>query len=267
MKLIYPDNITSITASAENANFPAVNLLDDHPKKVFKGTSKTATLTCVVIGGGALAVFATNALSVRLTLSVGQTIEWYFVQTHPLSSTGVRWEPGSGISWDTGGDSTTTEIAYLPGSIDGAAWFDFEEERTGTFTAEVRLVAKAGEIIQAGVVKCGTLRTFNDPKYGIQEGLEDYSIVKELNNGATYIRKRDVVSTFDFTIVPERDPDFYIFMRTVAKALGPAPVAWRISTNSTDEEWIVFARFDDMPRGSHDYPAYSPIDVSLLEVI
>jgi hypothetical protein len=266
LKLIYPDNISSITADAENASYPAANLLDDHPKKVFKGKTKRAVITAVVTGGGALAIIATNAVSIRLVLSTGQTIEWDYTYYHPLSSDGVRWDPGE-VSWDTSGDTTTTERIKLTGDIDGVAWFDFEEERTSNYTATITLVAEAGQIIQAGVIKSGTLRTFVDPAYGIQEGLEDYSVEKELNNGAFYYRKRDIATTFDFQIVPARDPDFYTFIRTVAKANGKQPLAWRISTNNTDSEWIVFARFADMPRGSHDYPAYSPIDVSIVEVL
>ena len=257
MKLIYPDNISSVTASEENANYLATNVQDEHPKKVWKGTSRDATLTCVVTGGGALAVIATNAESISLTLSTGQT--W---------TLDTGWSIQDGWALDTSGDSTVTQIANLTGGIDGAAWFDFSENRTGSFTATLDLTAAAGEIIQAGIVRCGTLRTFVDPRYGIQEGLEDYSIEKELNNGAFYYRLRDIVSSFDFIITPARDPDFYTFMRTVAKAIGKQPMAWRLVTvNNSDEEWITFARFADMPRGSHDFPLHSPIKASLLEVV
>ena len=56
MKVIYPDNIASISADEEDANYPVSNLQNNHPKKVWKGTSRDAVITAIVQGGGALAV-------------------------------------------------------------------------------------------------------------------------------------------------------------------------------------------------------------------
>jgi len=258
MKLIYPVNIASISADEENANYPAANLMDNHPKKVWKGTSRDAIVTAVTSGGGALAIIATNATSITIAISSGQT--W-------LLDTG--WALDTGWVLDTTGDSDTTETSLLPGDISGALWSDFAAVRTSSFTATITFTAAAGEIIQAGVILCGTLRTFVDPMRGISDGLKDYSIVKELNNGAWYIRKRDLVRMFAFSILEDRDADFYTFMLTVAKALGPSPIAWRILTkNITDSEWIVFCRFDGvMPQGLHEDNNYSQIDVRLVEVL
>jgi len=256
MKCIYPDCISSISADEENADYPVDNLLDEHPKKVWKGESRDAIVTAVITAGGALVVFATNATSVSLVISSGQSISW---------AGGISWD--SGISWDTSGDSDVSETTLLSGEIDGVAWWDFAAARTSNFTAIISLTADAGKIIQAGIVRCGTANAYRDPNAGIREGLRDYSIVKELSNGATYIRKRDVVRTFEFDLWEDRDTDFYLFMLDVSRALGPEPMPWRIMDTVTDEEWIVFARFDRMPGGAHDLPAQSRINISLLEVL
>jgi len=250
MKVIYPDYISSVTADEEDANYLAVNLQDDHPKKVWKGTSRDAVVTIVASAGGALAIIATNATSVTIVLSVGQSISW-----------------DTGISWNTSGDDDTTETTLLTGDTDGVIWSDFDTARTSNFTATITLTADAGEIIQAGVIRCGTANIYADPSPGVREGLRDYSIVKELNNGATYFRKRDVVRDFEFSIIEDRDVDFYEFMIDVSKAAGPEPLAWRIVDGATDAEWIVFARFDSMPRGSHVTSIMSQIDINLLEVL
>lgn len=257
MKIIYPDNITNISASEENANYPASNLLTKYPKQCWKATSRDAVVTAVVSAGGALAIIATNATSITVAISSGQSIEW---------DTGISW--GSGISWDTTGNTDTTETSLLPGDITGAAWFDFSAARTSSFTATITLTAAAGEIVQAGRIICGNLYEFRDPSPGIREGLFDYSIVKELNNGAFYTRKRDVARTFEFSLVEDRTTDFYRYMKTIARNLGPDPTAFYIVDSGADENWIVYARFDrQMPRGSHEFPDYSGIDTSLLEVI
>ncbi|MFH2073799.1 MAG: hypothetical protein ABIJ57_00435 [Pseudomonadota bacterium] len=256
MKCIYPDNITAISADEENASYPAANLTDEHPKKLWKATSRDAVVTAVVSSGGALAVIATNATSISLTISSGQTIVW---------ESGVTWD--SGISWDTTGDSDTTEVSLLTGDITGAAWFNFAAARTSSFTATITLTADAGQIVQAGCIVCGTLRDFRDPGRGIREGLIDYSIVKELNNGAFYTRKRDVVRTFDFSLIEDRASDFYTFMHTVARGVGPGPIAWYLVDGDSDSHWIAFARFDQPPAGSHDMPDYSQINARLVEVL
>ncbi|MFH2074368.1 MAG: hypothetical protein ABIJ57_03335 [Pseudomonadota bacterium] len=256
MKCIYPDMITSITASEEDGSFPVANLSDDHPKKVWKGTSRDAVLTVVASAGGALAVIATNATSITVAISSGQTLVW---------DTGIAW--ASGITWDTSGDQDTTELSTLPGDTTGALWSQFAAARTGSFSATVTLTAAAGDTIQAGIVRCGTANDYKDPQYGIAEGLVDYSIVKELNNGATYFRKRDVVRTFDFKLLEDRDTDFYEFMLTVSKAMGPTPIAWRIRGTATDNKWIVFARHEQMPKGRHSSPDNSEIFISLIEVL
>ena len=256
MKCIYPDMITSITADEEDAEYPAANLLDEHPKKLWKATSRDAVVTAVVSSGGALAVIATNATSISLTISQGQTIQW---------DTDISWQGDT--SWDTTGSADVTEVSLLPGDISGCAWFNFASVRTSSFTATLTLTAEAGEIVQAGAILCGTLNEFRDPARGVREGLRDYSIIKELNNGAFYVRKRDVVRTFDFSLVEDRTIDFYAYMHDIARSSGPNPLAWYIVDGGSDSHWIVFARFESMPDGAHDMPAYSKINTRLVEVL
>lgn len=255
MKCIYPDNITSISADEEDANYLAANLLDEHPKKLWKGTSRDAVVILVASSGGALAVIATNATSITLVLSQGQT--WVL---------DAGWALDDGWALDTTGDSDTTETSLLPGTIKGAAWFDFASERTSSFTATLTLTAAAGQIVQAGVIACGPVNEFRDPAQGIREGRRDYSIKsKELNNGSFYYRKRDVVRVFRFTFVEDRDVDFYAFM-DIFDDLGPGPIAWNIVTDTANSRWIVFARYDErIFDGSHDMPDYSRIDGSIVE--
>lgn len=255
MKCIYPDMITAISADEENPDFPVANLLDRHPKKLWKGTSRDAVITMTVSSGGALAVIATNATSAILTISQGQTIEW---------DTGITWD--SGISWDTTGNTDTSQTSLLPGTITGAVWFDFSAIRTSSFTATLTLTAAAGEIIQAGVVTCGTLNTFRDPARGIRPGLKDYSIKRELNNGSWYTRKRDVVRTFRFSTYHLDDDDLYALF-DLARAIGPDPIAWRIVHGSSDSRWIVYAMFEDMPDGEHFMADRSQTEISLEEVL
>lgn len=255
MKCIYPDNILSISATEENSNYPVSNLLDEHPKKVWKGTSRDATVEAVVSGGSALAIIYTNAVSINLILSSGQTINW---------DSGIDWM--GGVAWDQSGNNDYSETKLLTGNTDGCAWFDFAE-RNSSFSVIIELTAEAGEIIQAGILRCGICNSFENPSYGLREKLKDYSIVKELNNGAIYVRKKEVVRVFSGRILEDRDSDFYTFLLKVARNVGPQPLAWLVVSNG-GSRWIIYGGFSaNMPEGHHDQPAHSWINFHLVEVV
>lgn len=63
--VIYPEATVTVTASSEDANYPATNLTDnDYRKKVWKANSgvQTATLRCAISGTSeVVALFGTNA--------------------------------------------------------------------------------------------------------------------------------------------------------------------------------------------------------------
>lgn len=121
--------------------------------------------------------------------------------------------------------------------------------------------------VSCGVIRCGKINTFRDPSYGISEGIKDFSIVKELNNGSIYAKRRNIVKTFSGKVLVERDNDFYTFMRDIIQLNGPVPLIWWVSSNLTNSEWVVFARYDSTPSGSHAYYQHSEINFSIDEVV
>lgn len=255
MRVIYPDNITSVEADAENANFPDDNLLDKHPKKLWKGTGNSHTVLAVVTSGSGFAIFNTNATGITATILSGLEAVW---------DSSTAWH--SGTQWFDGDMGTSTVYELDPAGV-GSMWGDYIEiDRSHILQLE--FVADSGTVLEAGVLVAGTVNTFNDPKYGINEGLFDFSIVKELNNGAIYTRKRDTVRTFSWSILDDRDPDFYTFFRTIGQQIGPDPLAWRIvHIEQTDWEWVTYCRFNNMPSGQHRHITQSDINANLIEVV
>lgn len=257
MKLIYPNNAYGFTADEEAGSYPATYANDEHPKKVWKGSSVDATLTITVDtdGGDAVAFFNTNASSVTVTVRLGTSSAW---------ASGTAWATGN--AWYVNSEEPTAKYELDPGGV-GSGWADYTAIG-GAHIIDLAFTAATGLTVQCGVVVAGNAVVFEDPMYGITEGLVDYSIVKELNNGATYTRKRDVVRTFGFTIWEERESDFYTLMQSVMTLLGPGPVAWRIvHSGSTAWDWVVYARAQTMPQGTHVDSISTPIDISLIEVV
>lgn len=250
MKCIYPNNVTLATADEEDANFPASYLEDDHPKKVWKGTSKEAELTFTVLSGSqAMAIFNTNADQIVAT-----------VKTATLATT--LWGPAT---YDLEGIDTIYELITDSGENLDSLWVDYDYQ-----SVDHKIVISASlstGTIEMGVFVAGYTYEFPDPQYGLQEGIRDYSIVKELNNGAFYIRKRDLVKTFSGSLYATVGSDFYVFMRDVALDNGPNPLAWKVSTNYSNNDWMIFARFLTPPSGNHEFFSHSKINFVLQEVV
>jgi len=255
MKAIYPDLISAIVADEADADYPITNVEDDYPKRVWKATSAHATVTLTVASGSsAVAFFGSNAATATIIVAIGNahTIAW---------ASGIVWT--SGIVWNTA--ISSTDVYDVDAAGVGSGWSDY------TDPVKVHVIQlyfeKSTGIIEAGIIRAGTINSFNDPLAGIKEGLYDYSIIKELENGSWYVKKRDIVRTFGFELILDRDTYFYNFMHKVALLTSYNPLAWRVATGLTNFEWIVFARFGDMPSGSHNYPDDSVINASLIEVI
>jgi hypothetical protein len=254
MKVILENKISSVSASSEDASYPASYVLNDSPKRVWKGDSvDTATLTCSTSGAiDTLAIFNTNAQSVSITISDPNEFQW--------EATELEWTE---ITWIAA--TTAVEFEIETQANNSAIWATFDEIIAAVDVA-ITLSTATGTVIQAGVVVIGEGTEFKNPQYGLSQGLVDYSIAEQLQNGAHYYKQRDIVRSFDAQIVLARDNDFYTFMHSLAREHGLGPKAWRL-TDKDSFEWVVYARFGDMPSGSHSYPSHSPISFSLIEVI
>lgn len=256
MRNIYPDRITSVTTDEENANYPASNVQSDYVKEKWKATSADAVLVLTVSQGAGVAIFGTNATTIEVAVSDGRTAAW---------APGAAW--ASGAVWADSSGTSVIKTYDLSASNVGALWADYTKKNY-KHIVELIFTGVAGSTIEAGVVRAGDVNTYRDPKSGITEGLRDYSIIKELNSGAFYTKKRDIVRIFGFQILEERNPDFYNFLLDVIQQNGPGPLAWRIVHRSiTDWEWVVYARANGMPKGRHSFPAHSLLDILLIEMV
>lgn len=255
MKVIYPNNVISLTADEEDANYPVENLLDDHPKKVWKGTSKDAKLSLTVSAGSGVGIANTNARSISILLKGGTTAQW--------DTGSVAWSSDS--AWAPHVEQVVTGKYDLTESGVGMLWAEYPEQAASHYI-DIELAAGEGEIVQAGVLQAGPVLSFRDP-LNVEEGLKDYSIEEELNNGAFYYLQREIVRTFSFKLRVNREDDFYTFMHTIIRARGKRPLMWLISSGIGTWEWVVYGRLEKLPKGSHDYKRYSIVKNEIIEVV
>jgi len=250
MKVIYPNSVTAATADERAATFPASNMTNLHPKKIWKATSKDATFKLTVSDrANALALF--NIYTDTLTVTVKNDAE-----------TETLWGPET---YNLKGIDTIFELITDEGDQWVSLWVDYDYQAVAhKIICECTL---ATGVVYAGVAQAGYAYSFADPQLGLTESLKDYSVVKELNNGAIYTRKRDVVDVYSGTLWVERDAEFYRFMKTVAKNTGPQPLAWRVSSNLDHHMYTVFAKFETMPQSNFGTISHKFVNFSLTEVV
>jgi hypothetical protein len=232
------DNVTSITASSADTNFPAANLQDDFTTNIWRaaaGGTTGITLTIVVAKGSAIELLNTNAISASMTV-------------------------------DPGGGAVAVPItSYKLSGEAGRLWAEYGPY-TGSHT--IVLTLSAASEVSAGILRAGNVETFIDPQYNSQEDSKDYSIELELNDGSNYFRKRNVVRQFSSLAMIELRANAFKFKHDIFDAVGPQPLAMRLADKKiTDAEFVLFAKRINAPKLTHLSPIYTKIDFDLKEVV
>lgn len=256
MKILYPDLTRDAETDSENSEYPAVNVLDDHIKRRWMATDAAATLRVTAYAGAdTVSLFGCNATAVTMQTSTGLNGAW---------ATGSAW--ATAATWFDG-DIASVPVAYeLSDSGVGSLWAEYTAIAIPHIVT-LSMVNSAGSPIYVGVARVGQSAEFPDPLLEPIEGLIDYSIVRELNNGAIYVKKRDIVRTFSFSVLMDRESEFYPLMNII-KASGPQPLAWALLGGTVSEwDFVVYARVQAMPSGTYKTLDYVEVTLELTEVI
>jgi len=248
------DNVSAVVASSEDPSFPVANLRDDFTTNLWKATTTTATLTVQVAKGQAVALFNTNATSAVITAGSGESY---------ANESGYQNESGYSYPSD---EVSVSGVYNLPG-VRGNLWADY-----ALFAGahEVRIALTATDPVYAGIVRAGNVEEFKDPAAtGFSEGSKDYSIEKELNNGADYFRKRNIVKTFDGLSLFETRENAYKFKHDIWDMVGPKPQAiYLVSDAIQEKEFIGFMKREGSPVVNYSGSGvFCPVTFGLKEVI
>lgn len=236
MKIIAADQITAVTESSEDANYPAENVLDDFRGVLWKSNVSAESTLTFDISANSNALMLSNMNSVTVGVEVKD----------------------AGASTIYGPTNHTIDLN------NPNLWVDYTLE-SGTAEAILTFSDPGTDVPYCGIARAGYAYDFKNLKYGLNEGLDDLSISKEYNNGANYYYFIDMLRTFSGSFQVERDSDFYTFMYTIIKQYGRGPYAMKL-TDLTNNDWAVFAWMDaSLPKGSHGYYSHSDISLSIKE--
>jgi hypothetical protein len=243
-------NLLSLDASLVLPEYPAENVLDEHPKKICKFNWHSGMFTFNLTESSNVIVMGyTNAATARVMIFDQNDVA---VLDEMVSFSDI--DSYQELITDNGGRLLSVALpfqyTYTPHKVQIV--FD---------TSNVNEDLYVG-LIQAGVL----LVTTYDTNMGMNESLEDYGSTKQLSNGSFYYKKRDIVRTFSGRIRMNRDMEFFMFMRNIFQKYGQKPMYWAV-TDLENNNWVVYARVAQMPSGAHDFPAESFLNFSLIEVL
>lgn len=237
MIFMFPERLSSVVADTEDGSFPAEYLQNDKPKRYWKseGSNIGVITATVAANSDQIGLFNTNALSAAIDVKL------------------------SGVSQETFNIDLTSPHSH------NRLWQSYTEQ-VANHTIEITLTAAPGSTVYAGVLKIGKGVSLVNPDYGLTESRRDFSIVKELNNGAYYIRKKDSVRSFGLNFIEDRATDFYKFTQ-IMDYYGPSPLAVLLAENIDDLEWAIFGHVLSPFSARHDHLNHVAAGYSIIEAV
>lgn len=236
MKIIYPNNISGISAASEDSEYPATNMLDEKPQKIWKSENEADTITITPISGGKISgVFLGNTNAAYYTLF-------------------VRHSSGSPTYEEHSGAISNNQIMVV-----------LDAEYSSGEIIDISVAGGTG-YVYAGVCVCGELLSFPDPNYGLKSERVDFSIKNEFSNGGLYVYKRSTPRGYDLSIVLTHSE--FAAIDEIYNAIGMAPVPILLSENiSQPDYWSGFFHIIEPPSGSYSYPTMVDCSISLREAV
>lgn len=161
-------------------------------------------------------------------------------------------------------ESTTHTLETATRTYD-RFWQEYTEQ-VAAHTATIKLTAASGETVEAGIIRAGSMQTYSNPQYGINQSPRDFSIKKQLRNGAIYTKKLEIIRAYSYSMNLVRDTEFNDLI-DLYNYYGPDPFCMLIAETIDDNYWCLFGSFDGEPQSSHGYPNESIVNVTVLETI
>jgi hypothetical protein len=260
MKVILENAVSSISANSEDSNYPVSNLLDDHPKKMYKVESNDDDYAEITIGtlGSTGGLGLVNIIADRASIYIE-------------NPNGIIWEPSntvwSNVEWKEYPDSLNKEIVFDTTQEYNTLWVNFNQ-----FDGSVDIIIKLymdktydDKKISAGVLKVGIVEEINDVIYPIDISLIDYSFERMLSNGSIYYKKKDIVKNIKGNMLVDYKT-YVAFMFELAQKYGKRPIMWLIEDTECDDI-VMYGRMSVLPTTSNQNTAIRTINFQITEVL
>ncbi len=267
MKHIKENNITALSAGSFQANFEPSFMLDEHPKRLWKAANgiSVETITAEIsYGCSDIALFGTNAIVASVLVFDPNAIE--FGDDASSTVADIYGDDGSSRVSDIWANSEINITGtFEQRSFSEALWIELNEIVGVPCIAEITVETGTGNTVNVGVIRAAVAEDYNvtAPETGINEGRRDFSIETQLQNGARYYKKRDIVRTFDSTI--HMDTTEWYKLAQSYDTIGAQPTAWNLTT-LPGTDWLIFGYIDGIT-GNHILDTVTQANITIIEVI
>lgn len=226
MIIIPYDLIEETEADSEDAEFPVVNMADNHCRKAW-ATARgipSATVKLKTIGPAANALSLYYLRGDSVTITVYDAPNWggsviYGPTVHDLLET----------------DSYFTNEVQVPG-----VWVEYPGPGV-PHSAKIEIIRTGAEPEIGRVFAGKKWQISTNPKWGFGNSPEDNSIIYDLDNGFEFIYQRNIRRVYSGNLELRGNPptEYHTFMH-LTELLGPTPVPILMAQNVTPISQYVF---------------------------
>lgn len=262
MKVLVNNLITEVIASSEDSGRPAINLLDNHPKKIAKAAAGETVSYTFEVSGAADWFGLVNTNASRVVVKVYPVPSAQIGDENDASHVAPIFENEYSLS----GIDTYGELIVGQGQSLYVLDVNYPYQVSAHSIIVELDTMNDGLVPYCGLAVAGVGL---DSKYQIgvlSEGMYDYSSYGQLSNGADWALERDRVRRFSGVLSVERDREFYDWMHGVYRVIGRTARLWRV-TDLQNHDWVVFAKIESDLMGEHGGLDLSTIPITLLEVL
>jgi len=256
MKIIYSkteritNRATSVTASSENANYPASNLILGRVSKVFRSVAAGApiadiTLTIAVPAGvnNAIGIFGCNATSIAYAVKDVTETTTYFSGT--LDTT-----PAS------------------PARAYNRAWAEWTSNGNALHIILTLTAPATATYHEVGEIVVGDAVSLPDPQYGLSQDRVNFQVVQQLAGGGFYVHDGQKPRSFDVGWSAMLRETIFDDLDEIYSVVGQDPVAILISDYlNNDMKWCGYFHIMRPPSAKHNAPTRSGVSLELREAV
>lgn len=229
MKCMPKNLISAVSASSENANYPATNVLSSSQLVPWIATTQVATLTLTVPGGAnGVGLVEVKAMTVGIVVKDGSGAT--------VASTSI----------DMSGVTDYLQWMANTGQQQKACGFLYPYQMA-PHTIEITVDSGSASIMpEIGRAGAGGVMTWRQPQELTVSQTEIGAIEDQFYDGGRYYVPGQIVKTFSGSIRHDMVAEFWQWVNQLGGDTKTSPCFWWV-TDQDNVNWLVFARFSSLP--------------------
>lgn len=251
MEVIWPDNITAITADEEETNYDVENVSNNEPGHLWKATSADAQIKLTVAAySSALGLLGASAGTVTVT-----------VKDETETSTLV-----AAAEFDISGVGNFTDYYLGAGGIYDAFFYDYGVINE-IHTVIIDFDADTSPAY-CGIIRCGLGWEFPNPETGFSEQRRSHSVeIPYTTGGMPYVRTISSQRILTGRWLLDRETESQNLLNRLARDMDLQPAVWNL-LDINNHDWVVFGKMspNNMMSLTHEVNNATYMNLTIEEI-